>query len=204
MTTSRSPNKSPAGEAALALIYFVAAFAAAHCTRGPEGVTLFWPADAIAAAAFVRFPNLRWPRAFGLLYVAGLLAERLSGAPGWGTAAAWAGTRLLDVALMTAAVTRVGRYQFPRVTLTQASLATVLFSVLAPGVAALAGGLAHHLAVGAPFRAEALRCWSSAALGACVFAPPVLLYSSEALGRLQRPRFLAANLATLIGCVAGI
>ncbi|HUY84887.1 MAG TPA: diguanylate cyclase, partial [Steroidobacteraceae bacterium] len=60
------------------------------------------------------------------------------------------------------------------------------------------------LTAGAPLRAAVLQIWSSAVLGACLFAPPILLYATDDLRRLGRPRFLAANLATLIGCVAGV
>ncbi len=202
---ARSLQDFPAGEAAIALLYGLAAVAVGRFTRAMDGVALLGPADALAAAALLRLSRPSWPRALLLLFAAAGLAEALCGAHGLAAAIGGATTRVLDVALMAGAVRRVGRYDFPRVSLTQASTATLLFAVLAPGLAAVAGGLVDRL-VGSnvSFRTDLQLGWSSASLGACLIAAPILMSSDVAWRRLLRPRFLALNLLLLVGYVVGV
>ncbi|MDE2294207.1 MAG: diguanylate cyclase [Gammaproteobacteria bacterium] len=201
----RSLADLPAGEAAIALGYCLAALAVGRFTHRVSGVALLGPADAIAAAALLRLPRPNWPRALALIFAAAGLADALCGAPGIPAALGGAVTRTLDVALMAGSVRLIGRYEFPRVSLTQASIATILFGVLAPGLAAVAGSAVDRLVgPGAPFAEDLRLGWSSASLGACLFSAPILLSSRAAWQRLLRPRYLAVNLLLLSSYVLGV
>ena len=202
---ARSLSDFPAGEATIALAYCLAAIAVGRFTRAVDGFALLGPADALAAATLLRLARPNWPRALAMLFAAAGLAEALCGAHGIAAAIGGAATRVLDVALMAGSVRRIGRYEFPRISLTQASSATLQFGVLAPGLAAVAGALVDRL-VGsdASFGADLRLGWSSASLGACLIAAPILLGSDAAWQRLLRPRFLALNLLLLVGYVVGV
>ena len=202
---SLSLGESAAGEAAIALAYGLAAIAVGRFTRVTLGVALLGPADALAAAALLRLARPHWPRAFGLLFAAAALAEALCGAPGIAAVAGGAATRVLDVALMAGSVRLIGRQAFPRVSMYQASIAALLFGVLAPGLAAVAGGGIDRLVgSGTSFPADLRLGWTSASLGACLMAPPILLCTVAAWQRLVRPRFLAMNALLFVGYVVGV
>ena len=201
----RSLSEVPAGEAAIALGYCLAAIAVGRFTHAALGVALLGPADALAAAALLRLSRPSWPLAFALLFAAAGFAETLCGAPGIAAATGGAATRVLDVALMVGSVTLAVRCEFPRVSLTQASAAALLFGVLAPGLAAVAGGGVDRLFLsGASFPVDLRLEWASASLGACLIAPPILLCADTAWQRLLRPRFLAMNTLLFVGYLVGV
>ena len=202
---TRSLRDFPAGETAIALVYCLAAVAVGRFTRAVTGASLLGPADAIAAAALLRLSRPNWPRALTLMFAAGGLAATLCGAPGIAAVIGEAVTRVLDVALMVGSVRLVLRYDFPRVSLTQASTAALLFGVLAPGLAAVAGSLVDRVVGASVGYPEDLRLgWASASLGACLVAAPILLSTDAAWQRLLRPRFLAVNLLLLLGYLLGV
>jgi diguanylate cyclase (GGDEF)-like protein/PAS domain S-box-containing protein len=94
------------------------------------------------------------------------------------------------------------RMPFPDITIPQAAVLTLIQGIGATGCSALAGGAVLHLLAGAQFWPTVSHWWASEALGACVFAPPIYLYSRANLARLFRHKHVWTNLAGIPICVA--
>jgi len=194
----------PTVEALAAAATFIAASVSIILTRlpGVRGISLLWPVCAIAAAVLIRLPRVRWVSA-GLLILAAifcadvLVAHRSAGVGCW-----FALINLAEIALMVGAFRFVRKYPYPDITVEQAAIMTAVFGIAIPGVGALAGGAAQVVSFGTPFAAAALLWWSSHALGACLFGPPIILFSREGLARLLRRGTFWVTLTALVASAA--
>jgi diguanylate cyclase (GGDEF)-like protein/PAS domain S-box-containing protein len=90
---------------------------------------------------------------------------------------------------------------YPNISIRQAGVMTGLFGIAIPGLGAAVAGLVLRQQLPLPFWQITLGWWSSHAVGACLFGPPILLISFRELERLGRRRYLIINAAT---CIAGL
>jgi diguanylate cyclase len=188
-------------EIALGAVFLTFALAAVSNTRAAEGLALIWPANAIAAAVLIRLRAVRWWRAGLALLLGGLVANRVSG-DSWAVCF-WLG--VVNVAEIGAVVYLFRgplRLPFPDISIPQAAMLTLIQGMVATGCSALAGAAVLHLLAGAEFWPTVGHWWASEALGACVFAPPIYLYSRENLMRLIRRKHVWTNLAGIPICLA--
>lgn len=201
-------SRLPRNEALVGLAVFTAACLAIRLSLVPGGISLFWPATAIAGACFIRLPRIRWGYAGASVFVAVMCANALMVHRTWSVASMFAGISVVEMALMVTVFRFVLVFPYPHISITHAGVMTALFGVAIPGIVALAGGELMHLKLGAPFAAGALQFWSSHAIGACFVGPPIILFSVKEFKRLTRKRFLAENVLTavtaLIGCYVAI
>ena len=71
-------RRLPVGEFAVAVAFFLAAFAATSLSRVTETADVVWPGNALAAALLVRLPHVRWvPALLGIL-IAGIAGNWFS------------------------------------------------------------------------------------------------------------------------------
>jgi diguanylate cyclase (GGDEF)-like protein/PAS domain S-box-containing protein len=104
-----------------------------------------------------------------------------------------------EIALMVLAFRRVVRYDYPDITIDQSAVMTAVMGVGVPGFVALLAGVMLNSHLGLAYGYGAAQWWASHSLGACLIAPPLILYSAKAVDRLINPKFIALNAATLIG-----
>jgi len=194
---------SPLAEILVGLALFFSACAAITFTRVPGGIALVWPANAIAAALLIRLRQVRWSIAVVLVLLAAVLASVIAAHRPWSSAALFACVHGIEIALMVLAFRFIWRFPYPKITINHAAFMTALFGITIPGLAALLAGLVLRNQLPGPFGAEALRWWSSHAIGACLLGPPIILFSVKELKRLTRGRFLLENLLTCLACLAG-
>jgi diguanylate cyclase (GGDEF)-like protein/PAS domain S-box-containing protein len=183
--------------------YFLMAVLCILATRLDGGVALIWPGNAVAAAVLIRLRTVNWLRAALALACAGVLANRFAAQDSWGFAVALTLVNLAEIAVMVYAYRVVFRFPAPNITIAQASHMTVGLGVVITGVGALAGGTLVHTWLDAPLLPAIEHWWAATALGACLFAPPVMLFSRAAMARLIGRRHRALNLVTLLTCVVG-
>ncbi len=193
----------PWREALLAGAVFLSALIAILVTRSPEGIALFWPANAIAAAVLIRLRRVRWGMALALLAAAYFVVNATVGHRPVSVALLFTGVNLLEVALTVAAFRFGWVFPYPEISITQAAVVTAVMGIAIPGVTALAGaGILRH-AYDTSFPAALSQWWSSPALGACLLGPPIILYSRAGVARLVRRPFIIENILILLGCVVG-
>ena len=172
-------------------------------TRVPGGIALFWPASAIAAALLIRFPHIRSGRSAVAILVAMGFANLVVAHRPWPVALGFACVNLTEIALMVGVFRFAWKFPYPHISTAQAAIMTGIFGIAVPGIAAVAGGLLFHSQSDISWRDGTLQWWSSHALGACLFGPPIVLWSSKGIQRLLRGRFLASNMLTLLASLAG-
>ncbi len=188
-------------ELGVAAVFLATALAAVVGTRFAADVALIWPSTAIAASILIRLHKVRWPLALGLIWLAGTLANRLGAADPWLQAVALGLVNVVEIAIAVYLIRGLARYPFPDITIFQASFTTVVMAVLVPACGALlVAGLLHHLS-DAPFLQTFQRGWKADALGVCVFAPPIILFSRKGLDRLRSPAHLRENLLGIPVCL---
>lgn len=188
-------------EVALGAVFLAFALAAVSETWAAEGLALLWPANGIAAAVLVRLRQVRWLRAALLLYLGGLIANRVSG-DSWAVCFWLGAVNLAEIGAVVWLFRTRLRVPFPDITIPQAAMVTLVQGILATGASALAGGAVLHLLAGAQFWPTVSHWWAADALGCCVFAPLIYLYSRENLLRLVRRKHLWSNLAGIPICLA--
>jgi diguanylate cyclase (GGDEF)-like protein/PAS domain S-box-containing protein len=195
-------NKAPLHEILVGLALLVSSFISILLTRAPEGITLFWPGSAIAAALLIRLPRIRWISATISVVTALMIANVVAAHRSWSVAAWFTGVGLSEIAMMVA-VFRIWRFPYPDITINQAAIMTALFGIAIPGVAAIGAGIVLHMNFAVPFIEGTLQWWSSHAIGACLLGPPIILFSVKGFRRLVQGQFLAANALTLLACLVG-
>jgi diguanylate cyclase (GGDEF)-like protein/PAS domain S-box-containing protein len=189
----------PARELLLGVAYLLTACASLALTRVTEGVALFWPANALAAAVLIRLPQVRWFSAVCILLSAGIAANVVAGQGSWELATLFSCTNLFEIAVMVAVFRFAIRFPYPEITIAHAGIMTVLFGILIPGLAAILGGWVMQRAFGTAWWPSGLEWGSSDALGACLLGPPIILFSSKAVRRLASRARLAQNV--LMGAI---
>jgi len=198
----RALNKAPFNEILTGLAVFASASISILFTRVPGGIALFWPASAIAAALLIRLPKVRWGSAATSVLAALLLTNVAAAHRPWPIAGLFACVNMAEIAMMVA-VFRPWRFPYPNITINQAAIMTAILGIAIPGLTAIGGGLVLHRYFALPFMEGTLQWWSSHTIGACLLAPPIILFSAKGIRRLVQGRFLAVNTLTLLACLAG-
>ncbi len=186
-------------EITLGVVYLAAALIAIASTRFGD-LALIWPCNGIAAAVLIRLREVRWVRAITALLAACLLANLIMG-DSWALALGLSLVNMGEIAAMVYVFRVLVRYPFPDITIPQASYMTLVMGILITGCAAVPGGTLLHLLNGQDLWEGIGSWWASDALGACVLAPPIVLYSRRNLARLARPEHLRGNLLSIPICV---
>jgi diguanylate cyclase len=196
---------SPArfNEILVGLSVLVSAGIAILFTRIPGGISLFWPANAIAGAVLIRLPQVRWYLAAACVASALMLANILVAHRPWHAAALFTVVNLLEIALMVGAFRHVRIYPYPNLSVEQAAVMAAAFGVAIPGLVTLLGGFMLHMVYRTSWSEGSLQWWSSHVIGACLLGPPIILFSVKGLRRLWGNRFIAQNVLIVIGCLVG-
>ncbi len=195
-------NQAPINEILIGLTLLVSSCIALLLTRGPEGISLFWPGNAIAAAVLIRLPRIRWVSATISVVAALLIANMVAAHRSLPIAALLTWVGLMEIVMMVA-VFRAWRFPYPYITVNQAAIMTAIFGIAIPGIAAVGAGLVLYMNFAIPFGEGTLQWWSSHAIGACLLGPPIMLFSVKGFRRLLQGRFLAINALTLLVCLIG-
>jgi len=182
-------------------VFLLSALAAVGGTRTPDGVALIWPSTAIAASLLIRVRNVRWPLAIAVLFAAGILANRLGGSDAWRTAAALSMVNVLEIGAMAYAFRVLYRFPYPEISIFQASFMTLIMAVMVTGGGAVLASAALHWLEGKPMLGNIRNWWAADAIGVCMFAPPIIMYSRENVARLMQGAHLRANLLSIPMCV---
>src|SRR5690348_13512445 len=133
VSQSLDVRKVPAAELLVALAVLLCAYLSIFLTHVSGGITLFWPANGIAAATLMRLPQVRWASAAVLTWLA-LLGALLLSHHDWPTALELASVNGAEIALQAAAFRLLWVFPIPDITILQAI-----------GVTAGAGGVIHRL-----------------------------------------------------------
>ena len=182
-------------------MFYLFALAAIVVTRSAGGAAVIWPANAIAAALLIRMPRVRWISAAGALLCACVFANTVGAGDSIVVAAAMSCVNLVEIGLTTWVFRSLWRFPLPNISVGQAVQMTAVMAVTIPGLAALLGGIVVHALLGAPAWPATIGWWLASAIGACLFGPPILLYSSKSAQRLVSKRFLAQNLSLTLICL---
>ena len=193
----------PITEIVIGTIFFVAALGAILMTRVNGGIALIWPANAIAAALLIRLPRIRWLSAAFLLGAAGITANVAIAHRPWPISILFACLNGCEIGLMVWVFRSVSRFPYPNISIEQAALMTAVLGIAIPGLTGLAGGIGLYLNYGLSLSQGTLQWWGSHTIGACLIAPPIILFSLKSWRRLVSARFIAENLATLLIILGG-
>lgn len=193
----------PVTEIAIGTIFFIAALGAILLTRVNDGIALIWPANAIAAALLIRLPRIRWLSAAFLLGAAGIMANVAIAHRPWPLSILFACLNGFEMGLMVWVFRSVARFPYPHISIEQAALMAAVLGIVIPGLTGLAGGLVLSLNYGLSLSQGTLQWWASHTIGACLIAPPIILFCSKSWRRLVSARFMAENLATLLIVLCG-
>ena len=189
-------RRIPVTEMLLGVAVFLSAYLSIVLTHVPGGITLFWPANGIAAATLIRLPQLRWTRAAPFILLALFGALLLSHHDAL-TALSFALINGAEIAAMAAAFRLVWVFPYPDININQAVFLTAIAAVAVPGIVALGAGLVLESLPGMPFAQGACAWWSSHTIGACLLGPPIVLFSVSGWKRLLR-RWLENGLTLLL------
>jgi len=188
-------------EVGLGLLFLVMAMAAIASTRATEGLALVWPCNAVVASLLIRVRSVRWARAGIALLAACMLANLMAG-DHWITALGLALVNLFEIAATVYVFRVLIRFPYPDITIFQASYMTLIMGIGIPACAAVLGAGLLHLLGQQLLWATFGHWWAADALGACVFGPPIILFSRANLARLFRRAHLRNNLLSVPICVA--
>jgi len=195
-------NEAPLNEILLGLALLAFSWISHLMSSAPGGIAPFWPGTAIASAVLIRLPRIRWISATVSIVSALLIANGAAAHRAWPIAALLTGIDVAEIA-MVVAVFRAWRFPYPDISIDQAAILTGIFGVAVPGIAAIGGGLVLRSNFGIPFAQGSLQYWSSHAVGACILAPPILLFSVKGIRRLFQGKFLATNALMVLLCLVG-
>jgi diguanylate cyclase len=190
-------ERLPQKEFCVAACYFAVAVAAWELTRIDNGIALLFPANGLVAAVWIRSTRVRWFSGAMLLLAASMLGNALLAHRPWPVALAFSGLNGAEIALMVFAFRRALRYDYPDISIDQSAVMTAVLGIGIPGAVALLAGLMLNSHLRLDYSDGASQWWASHSLGACLIAPPIILYSAKGLRRLVTRQFLAVNLATL-------
>jgi diguanylate cyclase (GGDEF)-like protein/PAS domain S-box-containing protein len=191
-------------EVLLGSAVFVSACLAIELTKIPGGIALFWPCAAIAGAVLIRLPRVRWLLAGAVLWLAVFGASVLIAKRTWLAASLFAWINLVEIGGMVAAFRFAWPFPYPRISVVQATLMTMVYGIVIPGLTALLGAATLSGYYGMPLRNGLEQWWSSHAIGACLLGPAIILFNVRDLKRLAAGRFFAENALTfLVSAVGG-
>lgn len=194
-------RRLPLGEFAVAGAFFLAALAATSISRVIETMDLVWPGNALAAALLVRLPQVRWlPAMLGILF-AGIVANWLAVHEPLQYSAAMSLVDALEIGTTAWIFRNWITFPLPNISFHQGMRMAGVFAFAVPSVTALPGGWLVHSEFGSPFLQAARDWWLSGAIGGCLCAPAVYLYSTKTARRLMSRRFLAENLTLTAFCI---
>jgi diguanylate cyclase (GGDEF)-like protein/PAS domain S-box-containing protein len=194
-------RRLPLGELTIAVAFFLAAFAAVSVARVAGAASLVWPANALAAALLVRMPQVRWAAALPGITLAGVLANMLSKHDPLQWAVAMSCVNVLEIGTTTWIFRNWLTFPLPNISFHQGLRMVGIFAFAVPSLTAVAGGWIVHAEFGAPEAVASFNWWRSGAIGSCLCAPAVYLYSAKTARRLISPRFLAENLTLSAFCI---
>jgi diguanylate cyclase (GGDEF)-like protein/PAS domain S-box-containing protein len=194
-------RRLPLGELAVAGLFFLAAFAAVSVARASGTCALVWPGNALASALLVRMPRVRWIPALLGIAIAGVAANMSSAGDPLQWATAMSCVNMLEIG-MTAWVFRYWiTFPLPDISFEQGLRMAGIFAFAIPSLTAIPGGWLVHAEFGTPELAASVNWWRSGAIGSCLCAPAIYLYSGKTARRLISQRFLLENLALGVFCV---
>jgi diguanylate cyclase (GGDEF)-like protein/PAS domain S-box-containing protein len=196
--TPGTGRRLPLQEFGVAGLFFLAAFAATGSARVPGSSALIWPANALAAALLVRMPQVRWLPALATILVAGVLATSLATHDALGWSLAIGAINLLEVGAKVWTVRGWLRYPLPELSVDQGLRVAAVVGVAIPILTAIPGGWILHMRFGAPEWAATINWWRAGAIGGCLCAPMIYLYSERAARRLIASPYIIANLLLLV------
>jgi diguanylate cyclase (GGDEF)-like protein/PAS domain S-box-containing protein len=194
-------RRFPLGEPAVAAAFFVAAYAAISVARASGMSAMVWPGNALAAALLVRMPQVRWVPALAGIAIAGILANMLSAHDQLQLAMAMSVVNVLEVGTTAWVFRSWITFPLPNISFHQGLHMAVIFAFAIPLLTAIPGGWIVHSEFGAPQLTASLNWWRSGAIGSCLCAPAVYLYSAKTARRLVSRRFLLENVSLSIFCV---
>jgi diguanylate cyclase (GGDEF)-like protein/PAS domain S-box-containing protein len=194
-------RRLPLGELAVAAAFFLAAFAAVSLARASGAASLVWPANALAAALLVRMPQIRWVPALLGITLAGVLANMLSKHDPLHWAVAMSCVNVLQIGTTVWIFRNWLTFPLPDISFSQALRMVGTFAFAVPALSAIAGGWIVHAEFGVPEAVASFNWWRSGAIGGCLCAPTVYLYSTKTALRLLSRRFLVENLLLSAFCV---
>jgi diguanylate cyclase (GGDEF)-like protein/PAS domain S-box-containing protein len=192
----------PVAELLVGLAVFLSAYLSIRLTHFPGGITLFWPANGIAAAALIRRPKVRWASVVMLIPLALLCAFLLTHHPAR-TALTFALVNGAEIAMMVAAFRLVWVFAYPDLTIYQAMTITGVSGMAIPGLVALGAGVLLETQPGMAYADGAQQWWSSHSIGACLAGAPIILFSVPRWRRLVRRRYRLENAVTLLLILLG-
>ena len=194
-------RRLPLGELAVAAAFFLAAFAAVSLARATGTSALVWPGNAVAAALLVRMPQVRWPPALLGIVIAGVLANMLSAhdPPQWSLALNC--VNALQIGMTVWVFRNWLTFPLPNISFQQGLRMAGIFAFAIPFITAIPGGWLVHAEFGAPFGLASVNWWRSGAIGSCLCAPAIYLYSTKTARRLISRRFLLQNLILIAFCI---
>jgi diguanylate cyclase (GGDEF)-like protein/PAS domain S-box-containing protein len=194
-------RRFPLGELAVAAAFFLAAFAAISLARATGTSALVWPGNAVAAALLVRMPQVRWPPVLPGIVIAGVLANMLSAhdPPQWSVAMNC--VNALQIGMTVWVFRNWLTFPLPNISFQQGLRMAGMFAIAIPFLTAIPGGWLVHAEFGAPFGLASVNWWRSGAIGSCLCAPAIYLYSTKTARRLISRRFLVENLILIAFCV---
>jgi diguanylate cyclase len=204
-THGTAPGKKqpfPIAEILIGVTFFAWAAAAVLLTRATGGVALIWPANAIAAAMLIRLRRVRWAVALGVLMLTNLLSSLTVGHRPWDVALLFSMLNVAEIGIVTLIFGRLWRFPYPRISIEQAAIMVAVFGIALPGIEAVLAGIVIQARLGTVYFEGVRQWWSAHAIGACVFGPPIILASRDALRRLAGRRFVFENAIILAACLA--
>jgi diguanylate cyclase len=198
-----APGGLPVAEMLVGLAVFLAACLSIQLTWVPGGVSLFWPANGLAAALLMRLPKVRWGSAAVSVLLAGLLANVLLAQRSWPIALLFDGVNGAEIALTVAAFRLLLRFPLPDITVAQGVVITAVCGVAIPGVVAIGAAPIMHTLLGVPIADGIQLWWASHSVGACLVGPAILLFSVRQWKTLSGRRYRLENAATLLVILLG-
>jgi diguanylate cyclase (GGDEF)-like protein/PAS domain S-box-containing protein len=194
-------RRLPLGELAVAAAFFLAAFAAVSLARATGYSGFVWPANALAAALLVRMPRVNWLPAIGGIVVAGVLANVLSANDPLQWSAAMSCINALEIGTTSWIFRNWLTFPLPNISFQQGLRMAGIYAFAVPFLTAIPGGWLVHAEFGVPFGLACVNWWRSGAIGSCLCAPAVYLYSTRTAQRLVSRRYLVENLTLSAFCV---
>ena len=194
-------RRLPLGELAIAAAFFLAAFAATCISRVTETSDLVWPGNALAAALLVRLPQVRWLPALVGIVIAGVLANWLSVHEPLHHSVAMSCVNVLEVGATAWIFRNWLTFPLPNISFHQGLQMALVFAFAVPFLTAVPGGWLVHSEFDQPWTEAAVHWWRSGAIGGCLCAPAVYLYSTRTARRLISRRFLVENLTLGAFCI---
>jgi len=194
-------SRLPLSASAIGFAYFIASACAIWSSHASGNPPLVWPGDAIAAALLIRFPRVGFAASAAAIFLAALAARAFAAGESQAIALPMACVDAAVTCLMAWAYRSRAGIPVPDVSTAQAAQMTVILCFAIPALGAIPGALILHGTLGVPLARASLDLWLSAAIGACLFGPPIVLFSAARARRLAARPLRNAGLALIcLGC----